>query len=128
MKLINGGKYTIFKANLTPKSGRKKWILSKRNRLKYIIIDEGAQNALKSGKSLLSAGIINASNNFNRGETVNIISKSKKVLGCGIIAYDSTEIKIISGKPVGTGKEDFLPGHKRQFCKGAPSCLSLPVF
>jgi len=98
MKLINGGRYTIFKANLSPKSGRKKWILSKRNRLKYIIIDEGAQNALKSGKSLLSAGIINASNNFNRGETVNIISKSKNVLGCGIIAYDSTEIKIISGK------------------------------
>jgi len=97
MKLINGSKHTIFRANLTPKSARKKWILSKRNRSKFIIIDDGAKNALNSGKSLLSAGIIKASNNFNRGETVDIISKSNKILGCGIIAYDSEEINIISG-------------------------------
>jgi len=97
MKLINGYNHTIFRANLSPKSARKKWILSKRNRLKFIIIDDGAKNALNSGKSLLSAGIIKASNNFNRGETVNIISKSKKILGCGIIGYDSNEINIISG-------------------------------
>ena len=98
LKLINGGIHTIFAANLTPKSARKKWILSKRNRLKYIIIDDGAKNALKSGKSLLSAGILHSSNNFDRGETINIISKSKKLLGCGIIAYNSEEINIISGK------------------------------
>tara|TARA_B100000686_G_scaffold265830_1_gene280409 strand:- start:21990 stop:23126 length:1137 start_codon:yes stop_codon:yes gene_type:complete len=98
MKLINGGNHTIFRANLSPKSARKKWILSKRNRLKFIIIDDGAKNALNSGKSLLSAGIIKASNNFKRGETVNIISKSKKILGCGIIGYNSKEINIISGK------------------------------
>lgn len=97
MELINGGNHTIFKANLSPKSARKKWILSKRNRLKFIIIDDGARNALNSGKSLLSAGIIKASNNFKRGETVNIISKSKKILGCGIIGYNSNEINIISG-------------------------------
>ena len=97
MKLINGCNHTIFRANLSPKSARKKWILSKRNRLKFIIIDDGAKNALNSGKSLLSAGIIKASNNFNRGETVNIISKSKKILGCGIIGYNSNEINIISG-------------------------------
>ena len=97
MKLINGCSHTIFKANLSPKSARKKWILSKRNRLKFIVIDDGAKNALSSGKSLLSAGIVEASDNFNRGETINIISKSKKVLGCGIIGYDSKEINIISG-------------------------------
>ncbi len=98
MNLINGGTHTIFKANVTPKSARKKWILSKRNRSKYIVIDNGAKKALKSGKSLLSAGIINTSNNFNKGETVDIMSNSKQLLGCGIIGYDSNEINIISGK------------------------------
>jgi len=83
---------------LTAKSARKKWILSNRNRLKYVIIDNGAKSALNSGKSLLSAGITASSENFDRGETVNIISKSKKLLGCGIIAYNSDEIDIIAGK------------------------------
>ena len=98
MKLVNGGIHTIFRASLTAKSARKKWILSNRNRLKYVIIDNGAKSALNSGKSLLSAGITASSENFDRGETVNIISKSKKLLGCGIIAYNSDEIDIISGK------------------------------
>ena len=98
LKLIKGGKHSIFKANLTPLSAKKKWILSKRNRLKFIIIDKGAEKALISGKSLLSAGIITSSKSFNRGEIINILSSKEKILGCGIIAYDSIEIKIISGK------------------------------
>lgn len=98
LKLIKGGKHSIFKANLTPFSAKKKWILSKRNKQKFIIIDKGAEKALISGKSLLSAGIISNSKSFNRGEIINILSIKEKVLGCGIISYDSKEIKMISGK------------------------------
>ena len=98
LSLINGGKHTIFKANLTPLSAKKKWILSKRNKLKFIIIDEGAKKALLSGKSLLAAGIKSNSINFEKGEIIDILSIDKKILGCGIIAYDAKEIKIIQGK------------------------------
>ena len=35
---------------------------------------------------------------INKGEIVDILSKNDKLLGCGIIAYDSDEIEIISGK------------------------------
>ena len=98
LKLINGGKHSIFKANLSPISAKKKWILSKRNKSKFVKIDIGAENALISGKSLLTAGIISNSQTFNRGEIVDILSKNDKLLGCGIIAYDSDEIEIISGK------------------------------
>ena len=98
LKLINGGKHSIFKANLSPINAKKKWILSKRNKSKFVKIDSGAENALISGKSLLTAGIISNSQTFNRGEIVDILSKNDKLLGCGIIAYDSDEIEIISGK------------------------------
>ena len=98
LKLISGGKHSIFKANMSPYNAKKKWILSKRNKLKFVKIDRGAENALISGKSLLAAGIESSSNSFNRGEIVDILSKTDKLLGCGIIAYDSEEINIIAGK------------------------------
>ena len=98
LKLINGGKHSIFKANLTPLNAKKNWILSKKNKLKFIIIDKDAEKALISGKSLLANGIKSNSDNFDRGEIINIFSIDNNILGCGIIAYDAKEINKIQGK------------------------------
>ena len=98
LKLFMGGKHTIFKANLTPLSAKKKWILGERNKLKFIIIDKDAEKALVSQKNLLASGIKSSSNSYDRGEIIDILSIDKKLLGCGIIAYDAKEIKIIKGK------------------------------
>ena len=98
LKLFMGGKHTIFKANLTPLSAKKKWILRERNKLKFIIIDKDAEKALVSQKNLLASGIKSSSNSYDRGEIIDILSIDKKLLGCGIIAYDAKEIKIIKGK------------------------------
>ena len=98
LELINGGKHSIFKANLSPLNAKKKWILSKRDKLKFVKIDNGAENALNLGKSLLAAGIKSNSNSFHRGEIVDILSNNDTFLGCGIIAYDSDEIEMIKGK------------------------------
>ena len=98
LKLFMGGKHTIFKANITPLSAKKKWILGERNKLKFIIIDKDAEKALVSQKNLLASGIKSSSNSYDRGEIIDILSIDKKLLGCGIIAYDAKEIKIIKGK------------------------------
>ena len=98
LELINGGKHSIFRANLSPLNAKKKWILSKRDKLKFVKIDNGAENALNLGKSLLAAGIKSNSNSFHRGEIVDILSNNDTFLGCGIIAYDSDEIEMIKGK------------------------------
>ena len=98
LKLFMGGKHTIFKANITPLSAKKKWILRERNKLKFIIIDKDAEKALVSQKNLLASGIKSSSNSYDRGEIIDILSINKKLLGCGIIAYDAKEIKIIKGK------------------------------
>ena len=97
LKLMDGGKSTLFKAKENPQNARKKWIASHRKKEKYIIIDKGAEKALKSGKSLLPAGVTNCSMSFKRGETVEIISTTKNIIGCGIIAYDSNEVSQIAG-------------------------------
>jgi glutamate 5-kinase len=98
LKLFMGGKHTIFKANLTPLNAKKKWILRERNKLKFIIIDKDAEKALVSQKNLLASGIKFSSNSYDRGEIIDILSIDKNLLGCGIIAYDAKEIKIIKGK------------------------------
>ncbi|MFL2683440.1 MAG: glutamate 5-kinase [Alphaproteobacteria bacterium] len=98
LELINGGKHSIFRANLSPLNAKKKWILSKRDKLKFVKIDNGAEKALNLGKSLLAAGIKSNSNSFYRGEIVDILSNNDTFLGCGIIAYDSDEIEMIKGK------------------------------
>ncbi len=98
IKLINGGKHSIFKSNLTPLSAKKKWIISKKNKSKFIIINKSAEKTLISGKSLLANGIKSNSGNFDRGEIINILSIDNNILGYGIIAYDAKEIKKIQGK------------------------------
>ena len=98
LKLINGGKHSIFKSNLTPLSAKKKWILSKKNKSKFIIIYKNAEKTLISRKSLLANSIKSNSGNFDRGEIINILSIDNNLLGYGIMAYDSKETKKIQGK------------------------------
>ncbi len=47
---------------------RKKWIISSVAPKGAIIIDDGAIRALKSGKSLLAAGIKKVSGKFKKGD------------------------------------------------------------
>ena len=68
------------------------------NYIKDFIIYKNAEKTLISGKSLLANGIKSNSDNFDRGEIINILSIDNNILGYGIIAYDAKEIKKIQGK------------------------------
>ena len=56
-----------------------------------LIIDDGAVNALQSGKSLLPAGIVRVEGTFDRGDTVRIITIEGDIIGYGLIAYCSKD-------------------------------------
>ena len=43
-----------------------------------LVIDEGAKQALKKGKSLLAAGIKKVIGKFNKGDHIKIIDKNSK--------------------------------------------------
>ncbi len=91
-------KYTLFKAEQNPEKARKTWILNSLVSKGKIYIDEGAEKALKSKKSLLAVGIKNIEGNFERGEKISIYSLNKDEIAKGITAYSSSDIEKIKGK------------------------------
>ena len=91
-----GSKYTKFVPEDHHTTLRKQWILSIKPK-GSLIIDSGAVLALKDNKSLLPAGVINLSGNFQRGDAVEIISGNSEKIGQGLSAYSCIEISKIKG-------------------------------
>ena len=99
--LEDGANSTCFVARETPRKARKKWIaasLSSRGRL---IVDKGAEKALKSGKSLLPAGVIKVDGPFERGDLVTVANIDGQELGRGLVAYSSEDAICIIGHKSG---------------------------
>lgn len=91
-------KSTVFNPTETPDTARKKWIRSHLKPAGTIIIDDGAESALREGKSLLPAGVVEISGSFVRGDAVKIENRHGYTLGMGIIAYGSDDAFRILGK------------------------------
>ena len=103
--LEDGANSTCFIAHDTPRKARKKWIaasLSSRGRL---VIDKGAERALKSGKSLLPAGVIKVEGPFERGDLVMVTNSEGQDLGRGLVAYSSEDTECIIGHKSGEIEE-----------------------
>ena len=62
-----------------------------------MIIDAGAAEAIKSGKSLLAVGIAEVRGEFERGEIVNVCATDGKLLAHGISNYSSCKLARIAG-------------------------------
>ena len=62
-----------------------------------IIIDDGAKKALRSGKSLLAAGIKKISGKFNKGDHIKILDKKNVECARGLSSFTSEEIIKIMG-------------------------------
>ena len=60
-------------------------------------VDEGAAQALASGKSLLPAGLRAVEGDFGRGEPVTIRTLSGLTLGQGLTRYTASEARAIAG-------------------------------
>ena len=76
----------------------KKWIISSISPKGLLIIDDGALNALKNGKSLLAAGIKEVKGQFNKGDHIKILDKNMLEFARGLSSFTSDEISIIKGK------------------------------
>ena len=91
-------KSTLIIANEKPASARKRWILAHVKPQGSVTIDDGAIKALSDGKSMLPAGIKDASGAFDQGDAVHILSLNGQKLAIGLAKYSSTETKIIMGR------------------------------
>ena len=96
-KIIEKNNCTWFIPKVSKLDARKKWIISSIAPKGSITIDDGAKKALKSGKSLLAAGIKKISGKFNKGDHVKIIDKKSIECARGLSSFTSEEITKIMG-------------------------------
>ena len=81
-----------------PENARKQWIAGSLRPSGAITIDAGALQALRSGKSLLPAGVIAVSGRFARGDTVSVLDRDGTEIARGMIAYNDRDAARIIGK------------------------------
>ena len=79
-------------------NARKRWIAGGLKLLGSVAIDAGALLALQTGKSLLPAGVVEITGQFQRGDTVAIIGPNGHTIGRGLVEYDSDDGRLILGK------------------------------
>lgn len=93
-----GQRCTFFKAGTTPLKAKKKWIAGQMRTKGSITIDQGAVAALRTGKSLLPAGVHRINGTFERGDVVEIMDENQLPIGQGIVAYNSKNAQTVMGK------------------------------
>jgi glutamate 5-kinase len=99
--LSEGAPCTWFLAPSDPVTARKRWIAGQLEPKGAIEIDEGAEKALLSGKSLLPAGVRKVQGSFERGDAVVIRAADGRELGRGLIAYARDDAARIIGRKSG---------------------------
>jgi glutamate 5-kinase len=98
--LAEGAPATWFLAETDPQVARKRWIAGMKPKGE-ITVDAGAAGALRSGKSLLPAGVTRVSGAFGRGDPVAILGPSGERLGLGLTRYTREEAALIRGRHSG---------------------------
>jgi glutamate 5-kinase len=96
-KILEKNNCTWFIPKISKLDARKKWIISSIAPKGTIMIDDGAKKALKSGKSLLAAGVKKVSGKFNKGDHVIIIDRKNIECARGLSSFTSNEIIKIMG-------------------------------
>ena len=96
--MLQNRDYTHFIPKISSLDARKKWIIGSLNATGKIFIDQGAANALSSGKSLLAAGVTKVKGSFDKGENILIIDQNDNQLARGLASFNSAEIDKIKGK------------------------------
>ena len=96
--LAKGGRATWFTPKAEPKTARKAWIGGALHPVGALTVDDGAANALASGKSLLPAGVVSVDGRFDRGDPVTVQTADGTVIGQGLCAYSADDARRILGQ------------------------------
>jgi glutamate 5-kinase len=96
--IADGAPCTWFLTPANPVTARKKWIAGSLEPRGALTVDAGAVKALRSGKSLLPAGVIKVEGGFGRGDAVVVRGPDGAEIGRGLIAYDVEDADRIKGR------------------------------
>jgi len=93
-----GARSSWFAPSGSPVTARKTWIAGQLLPAGTLSVDAGAEEALRSGKSLLPAGVRDVTGSFSRGDTIAILGTSGREIARGLAGYDADEARQIAGK------------------------------
>ncbi|WP_018235906.1 glutamate 5-kinase [Ensifer sp. BR816] len=93
-----GARSSWFAPSRSPVTARKTWIAGQLLPAGSLTVDAGAETALRSGKSLLPAGVRQVTGTFSRGDTIAILNNSGREIARGLAGYDADEARQIAGK------------------------------
>ena len=96
--VMDGAPCSWFLTPANPVTARKKWIAGSLEPRGSLTIDAGAVRALRSGKSLLPAGVTRVEGAFGRGDAVLVRGPDGAEVGRGLIAYDADDADKIKGR------------------------------
>ena len=95
--ILDGGTCSWFLPASEPKTARKRWIAGSLKPTGTLVVDAGALAALKSGRSLLPAGITKVEGKFERGDAVVVADADGNEVARGLVAYSARDARHIMG-------------------------------
>jgi glutamate 5-kinase len=93
----DGAAATLVEPSLSPSAAYKSWIAGSLAPQGSVTIDAGAVTALKSGKSLLPAGVRKIEGRFGKGDAILVLDPAGHEVGRGLSRYDAVEADKIKG-------------------------------
>ncbi|MGK2285009.1 glutamate 5-kinase [Pedomonas sp. V897] len=89
---------TVFPAPESAPAARKRWLAGRLKVAGRVVIDDGAVEALRHGRSLLPAGVRAVEGVFERGDVVDVASLSGQLVARGLSSYPSREAVLLCGR------------------------------
>ncbi|MGK2871675.1 MAG: glutamate 5-kinase [Alphaproteobacteria bacterium] len=108
--ISEGARCTWFLPHESPAAARKQWIAGVLEPAGRLVLDDGAVQALRTGKSLLPAGVREVLGDFSRGDAVILQSSDGCEIGRGLCAYNIADARQIAGHK--SGEIERLLGYR----------------
>lgn len=92
-----GARATLIAAHATPAAAYKQWIAGSLAPQGVLVVDGGAAEALRSGKSLLPAGVRAVEGRFDKGDAVVVKDPAGREIAKGLVEYGANDARAIMG-------------------------------
>ena len=105
-----GARASWFLPSAEPLTARKRWIAGSVAPSGTVVVDLGAVQALRSGRSLLPAGIVAVEGTFERGDAILVRGQDGQIVARGLSAYASGDVAQLLGHK--SGEIETLLGYR----------------
>jgi glutamate 5-kinase len=92
-----GQRATVIEASTTPAAAYKAWIAGSLAPTGALVVDAGAADAVRRGKSLLAAGVRRTEGHFDKGDAVVIRDEAGVEIARGLVRYEAQDAERICG-------------------------------